>query len=541
MGSSNSLIDRLHRLNDIGIALSAERDTPKLLERILENARSLTHADGGTIYLVSEEDKCLNFKIMMTDSLGIHWSEALDSSTQKYPCLPLYQADGSPNDHLVATHCATSCKSINIPDVYATENGFDFTGTHQFDQRFGYRSKSFIAVPMANNDGEVIGVVQLINALDSNTGEVVPFSKDDRKLVESLASQAAVAVTNQRFIDDQRQLFESLVKMISDVIDERSPFTAGHSKRVSALTLLLAEAANNNNDPETHFKMEDEDRYELEIAGWLHDCGKITTPDHLLDKSTKLQTRFDRIKVVELRTEILKRDAYIDYLNQTNDTTDSKELDRIKLRYEEKKQRLDEDFNFLRTMNIGGEFLHDKAIARIHEIGDRHWLNSGGELESFLSPEEIEYLCVRKGTLSDIERKKINNHINASIFILNGLRFPPYLKNVPEYAGGHHEHIDGTGYPNGLKGDQMSIPARIMAIADVFEAITAHDRPYRDPIMLSNALKILCRMRLDGHLDGKLVDLFIKGKVYLQYAEKFLHKSQIDEVDESQLPGYNPD
>ena len=541
MGSDTSLIERLHRLNAIGIALSAERDTPKLLERILDNARSLTHADGGTIYLQSDEDKCLNFKIMMTDSLGIHWSDALDTSNHAYPCLPLYQSDGRPNDHLVATYTAIACRTINIPDVYATENGFDFSGTHEFDERFGYRSRSFIAVPMANNEGDVIGVLQLINAQNPETGEVIPFSTDDQQLVESLASQAAVALTNQRFIDDQRHLFESLVKMISNVIDERSPFTAGHSKRVSALTLLLAEAAHKSGDSETHFAMEDADRYELQIAGRLHDCGKITTPDHLLDKSTKLETRFDRIKVIELRADIIKRDMHIDYLVRTSDISDKETLSTLKKKYQKNLSQLDDDLRFLKRMNIGGEFLHDEAVQRIAEIGQRQWRNHDGEFESFLSEEEISYLSVRKGTLTDTERKKINNHINASIFMLEGLRFPAYLKNVPEYAGGHHEHIDGSGYPNGLTGDDMSIPARIMAIADIFEAITAHDRPYRDPIMLSQALNILCRMRLDNHLDGKLVDLFIKEKVYMQYAEKYLHKSQIDEVDESRLPGYKPD
>ncbi|MES9964642.1 MAG: HD domain-containing phosphohydrolase [Candidatus Sedimenticola sp. 20ELBAFRAG] len=541
MGSDTSLIERLHRLNAIGIALSAERDTSKLLERILDNARSLTHADGGTIYLQSDEDKCLNFKIMMTDSLGIHWSDALDSSTHAYPCLPLYQSDGSPNDHLVATYCAIACRTINIQDVYATDKGFDFSGTHEFDKRFGYRSRSFIAVPMANNEGDVLGVLQLINAQNPETGEVIPFSTDDQQLVESLASQAAVALTNQRFIDDQRHLFESLVKMISNVIDERSPFTAGHSKRVSALTLLLAEAAHKSGDSETHFPMEDADRYELQIAGRLHDCGKITTPDHLLDKSTKLETRFDRIKVIELRADIIKRDMQIDYLSRTSDISDEETLSTLKKKYQKNLSQLDDDLRFLKRMNIGGEFLHDEAVQRIAEIGQRQWRNHDGEFESFLSKEEISYLSVRKGTLTDTERKKINNHINASIFMLEGLRFPAYLKNVPEYAGGHHEHIDGSGYPNGLTGDDMSIPARIMAIADIFEAITAHDRPYRDPIMLSQALNILCRMRLDNHLDGKLVDLFIKEKVYMQYAEKYLHKSQIDEVDESRLPGYNPD
>ncbi|OQX48806.1 MAG: hypothetical protein B0D87_03775, partial [Candidatus Sedimenticola endophacoides] len=348
MDANRSLIDRLHRLNAIGIALSAERETPRLLERILDSARSLTNADGGTLYLVSHDARHLDFKILMTRSLGIHWNYDLNPGDQRFPPLPLFLEDGNPNHQLVATHAAGAHRTVNIPDLYAAD-GFDFSGTRAFDQRFGYRSRSFIAVPMANSDGDVIGVLQLINAIRGDDGETIPFSVNDQHLVESLASQAAVALTNQRFIDEQRELFESLVNMISEVIDERSPFTAGHSKRVSALTLLLAEAANSSSDADTHLPLSESDRYELEIAGRLHDCGKITTPDHLLNKSTKLDTRFDRIQVIGLRAELIRRDMQLAYLERRAGVDDADGA--LQQAHDRDMAALDNDLEFLRRIN----------------------------------------------------------------------------------------------------------------------------------------------------------------------------------------------
>ncbi|MES9898494.1 MAG: HD domain-containing phosphohydrolase [Sedimenticola sp.] len=537
MEKRGTLIDRLNRLNAIGVALSAERDTGKLLDRILQNACSLTHADGGTLYLRSEEERCLNFKIMLTHSLGIHWREARDGATERYPSLPLYDGNGDPNNHLVATYTATTGHTTNIPDVYAAE-GFDFSGTHEFDERFGYRCRSFLAVPLVNYEKEVIGVLQLINAQNPATKEVIPFSVEDQQLVESLASQAAVALTNQRFIEEQRKLFESLVKVLSDVIDERSPYTAGHCRRVSKLTLLIAEAVANSDGCFSDFSMDDEARYELKIAGWLHDCGKITTPDHIIDKQTKLESIFNRVGVIELRFQLVKQEMHLKFIKQRGEAGPDTDFEALEQRFRSEIGELDDDLRFILKMNIGGENLGDDDVARIRAIARRKWISPNGTEESLLSEDEVINLTIRKGTLTDEERLRVNHHAEASLKMLNGLRFPGYLKNVPEYAGCHHEHMDGSGYPRGLTGEQMSIPARMMCVADIFEAVTAHDRPYRDPIKLSQALAIVCRMTLGNHLDADIMDIFIGDKVYMRYAEQFLDESQIDEVDETQLPGY---
>ncbi|MEW8043974.1 MAG: hypothetical protein G8D28_06615 [gamma proteobacterium symbiont of Phacoides pectinatus] len=272
---------------------------------------------------------------------------------------------------------------------------------------------------------------------------------------------------------------------------------------MSALTLLLAEAANSSSDADTHLHLSESDRYELEIAGRLHDCGKITTPDHLLNKSTKLDTRFDRIQVIGLRAELIRRDMQLAYLERRTGVDDADGA--LQRAHDRDMAALDDDLEFLRRINVGGEFLDQETLQRIHRVGQRRWRDGDGQTHPFLNDDEIDLLSIRKGTLSEREREKINQHANASTLMLKGLRFPAYLRHAPEYAGGHHEHVDGSGYPNGLTREQLSIPARIMAIADVFEAITAHDRPYRDPIMLSQALQIICRMAQGGHLDLKLV------------------------------------
>ena len=306
--STLNLFRRLEQLNGIGAALSRERDIDRLLENILEAAKTITGADGGTLYSVTEDQSALKFEILRTDSLGIN----LGGTTGKpidLPLLPLRTADGGPNDSLVAAHAAIHDRTVNIADAYSAA-GFDFSGTRAFDQRTGYRSQSFLTVPMKNHDLELIGVLQLINARDPDTGEVITFSQADQSLAESLASQAAIALTNRLLITQLERLFESFVNLINLAIDEKSPYTGGHCQRVPALTMMLAEAVDATREgPLAAFKMSDRDRYELKMAGLLHDCGKITTPVHVVDKATKLQTIYDRIGLVDTRFEVLKRDA----------------------------------------------------------------------------------------------------------------------------------------------------------------------------------------------------------------------------------------
>jgi len=539
--TANKLFRRLEQLNGIGAALSRERDIERLLENILEAAKTLTGADGGTLYRVTDDQSALRFEIMRTDSLGVRLGGTTGQRID-LPDLPLRRADGTPNDALVAAHAAIHDRTVNIADVYA-EAGFDFSGTHAFDQRTGYRSQSFLTVPMKNHDGELIGVLQLLNALDPETRQVVPFSEEDESLTESLASQAAIALSNRLLITQLERLFESFVKLINIAIDEKSPYTGGHCERVPALTMMLAEAADaTTTGPLAGFGMTERDRYELRMAGLLHDCGKITTPVHVVDKATKLQTIYDRIGLIDTRFEVLKRDAELAALRAQlalRPVVDP-DAETIALSGLQREiQALESDRAFLRRCNQGSEAMQEADQLRVRVIGtQRHWRNVDGVQTAFLTAEEMENLTIRAGTLTQAERDVINYHIVATIKMLETLPWPHHLKNVPEYAGGHHERMDGKGYPRGLTREQMPVQARMMGIADIFEALTAVDRPYKSGMKLSQALAIMQKMAHTGHIDPDLFDVFVRERVYQRYAEQFLDPEQIDTVDRAVLqPG----
>jgi HD-GYP domain-containing protein (c-di-GMP phosphodiesterase class II) len=526
--SADDLVQRLEQLNAIGASLSAERDINRLLETILTAAKSITRADGGTLYRLSE-DRTLRFEILRTTSLKYYLGGTTGNPVPFYP-IHLIGKDGKPNHSMVAAYAALTGKTVNIADAY-TADGFDFTGTRNFDKKTGYRSKSFLTVP--NHENEIIGVLQLINAHDPKTGEIVPFSASDQRLAESLASQAAIALTNRMLINQLEQLFESFIKLINSAIDEKSPYTGGHCQRVPALTMMLAEAVNETGSgPLSDFQMSDKDRYELKIAGLLHDCGKVTTPVHVVDKATKLETIFDRIHLIDTRFEILKRDAEIAMLK--DGSPEARATCRERLR------QIEEDRMFLRAANIGAERMHEDDIERVKRIAEYRWTDISGHEAKFLSEDELKNLTIRAGTLTAEERQVINHHIVATIKMLEALPWPRHLKNVPEYAGGHHERMDGRGYPRGLKREQMSVQARVMGIADIFEALTAKDRPYKKGKTLSESLEILGKFSLNGHIDPDLFDVFVRKQVYRRYAEMFLDQEQVDEVDESRIPGYRP-
>ena len=531
--TANNLFRRLEQLNGIGAALSRERDIERLLENILEAAKALTGADGGTLYRVTDDQAALRFEIMRTDSLGIRQGGTTGQRIH-LPELPLRRADGSPNDALVAAYAAIHDRTVNIADAYA-EEGFDFSGTRAFDQRTGYRSQSFLTVPMKNHDGELIGVLQLLNALDPDTGEVVPFSEADQSLTESLSSQAAIALSNRLLITQLERLFESFVKLINVAIDEKSPYTGGHCERVPELTMMLAEAADaTTTGPLADFRMTERDRYELQMAGLLHDCGKITTPVHVVDKATKLHTLYDRIGLLDTRFEVLKRDAELAALRAQlalRPVVDA-EAEAIALSgLQREMQSIESDRAFLRRCNQGTEAMQEADQLRVRVIGtQRHWRNVDGVHTAFLTAEEMENLTIRSGTLTQAERDTINYHIVATIKMLETLPWPRHLRNVPEYAGGHHERMDGKGYPRGLTRAQMSVQARMMGIADIFEALTAADRPYKSGMKLSQALAIMQKMKDGGHIDPDLFDVFVRERVYQRYAERFLDAAQIDAV-----------
>ena len=527
----------LAELNAIGIALSAEKDHNRLLEMILVRAMDITNADGGTLYTHTKDNQ-LKFEIMHTTSLNIH--RGAGGEAIPFNPVQLYESDGSPNRHNVAACAVLDRKTINIPDAY-TNTDFDFSGTRKFDKMTGYRSQSFLTVPMTNHENTIIGVLQLINAQAPETKAVIPFSSLAQQLVESLASQAAVTITNKSLIDAQKALFDALIKLVADAIDEKSPYTGGHCRRVPIITNLLAKAACHvDYGPLKDFTMTEEEIYELDVAAWLHDCGKITTPEFVVDKGTKLETIFDKIHLIDMRFEVLKRDAEIAALKDRLAALGVTDFASDDLNTE--LTQLDSDREFIRGCNIGSEFISDEAVRRIDQIAGRKWRTPAGTEEFFLNEDEMVNLKIGRGTLNDRERQIINNHVSVTIKILQSLPYPKHLTRVTEYAGGHHEKMDGTGYPNHLKGEQMSIPARMVAIADVFEALTAKDRPYKKAMPLSKALTILGRLKLEKHIDPDLFDIFVWERVYLAYAKTHLNPEQIDidNVDLKNIPGYVP-
>ncbi len=531
---------RLAELNQIGVALSQEKDLNRLLELILIAAKKITNADGGTLYRRhADKPGELAFEIIRTDSLGI----AMGGTTGvkiPYPPIQLRDNRGRDNTSMVVAYSVLKDRTVNIGDAYL-DKGFDFSGTKAFDRHTGYHSQSFLTVPMKNHEDEIIGVLQLINAQDRTTGMIGAFDETDQRLAESLASQAAVALTNRLLITQLENLFESFVQLLNKAIDEKSPYTGGHCHRVPILTMLLAEAVHETKKgPHALWHLTDLDRYELKIAALLHDCGKVTTPVHVVDKATKLQTLFDRIHLIDTRFEILKRDAEIAALKAAREPdADPKAIDQG---YRKRLWEIQEDREFLRLCNIGGEAMTPQAQDRVRDIANKYrWRNPRGEPVDFLTHDEVENLTIRSGTLTAAERQIINHHIVVTIQMLEALPWPRHLQNVPEYAGGHHERIDGKGYPRGLKGDQMSVQARIMGIADIFEALTARDRPYKPGKTLTESLHILGKMRLEGHIDPELFDIFIRSRVYERYAKDYLDPVQVDEVDVTKIPGYSGD
>ncbi|MCF7823865.1 MAG: HD domain-containing protein [Candidatus Marinimicrobia bacterium] len=521
---------QIDKLAEIGYQLSKERHLPTLLNLIIEEGMRITNSDGGTLYMMTEDGR-LGFEIMKNKSMGTDMGGISETPIPEhiYP-VKLYTPEGKPNHANVSAYVGLTGKTLNIPDAYENDQ-FDFSGAKGFDQRFNYRSKSFLTIAMQNHEHDIIGVLQLINATDPESGEIVSFSEDMQKLIESLASQAAVAITNVRLIEGLENLLESFIQLIADAIDEKSPYTGGHCSRVPALAILLAEKVNRIKEgPFADVQFSQEDMDELRIAAWLHDVGKITTPEYVVDKATKLETIYDRVNELNARFEILNRDAEIKYLRAIAKTEAAGELKQLKDNYDATLIQLESDRLFLNECNTGGEFMADDKKERVREIANQRIMLNGEE-QNVLSEDWVMNLNISRGTLSNAERDKINDHIVVTIDMLEKLPFPKHLKRVPEFAGGHHETMIGTGYPRGLKKEDMSIQARIMGIADIFEALTASDRPYKKGKTLSEAMRIMGFFKQDHHIDADLFDVFLKEKVFQEYADEYLDPKYIDEVD----------
>lgn len=571
---------KLGSLVDNGIQMSREQDRNVLLRHILFGARDIAHCAAATLFLKTDRNSLVF---------------ALRTSDDQLPCneIPLYNEDGSPNDKFVVVRAALHHETVVIDDVY-TEQRFDLSGTKQFSKDSGFRTVSILTVPLCPREGEVIGLLQLINALDPETGTPIPFPPDIIGFLEALAAQSAIALENHNLIEAQKELMESLIKLIASAIDAKSAYTGGHCERVPELALMLAEeACAVDSGPLADFRFETEDEWrEFRIGAWLHDCGKVTTPEYVIDKATKLETIYNRIHEVRMRFEVLLRDAEIERLTAILERREDRAT--ADAHFAARQVQLIDDFVFVAEANVGGEFMAPEHVDRIKRLAGTTWIRhfddriglSQEELrrcastppdslpakETLLADKpwhvvprtqdntvydehygwkvnvpnnlynfgEVYNLCIERGTLTEEERFKINEHIIQTIAMLQELPLPKHLRRVPEYAGTHHETMIGTGYPRKLDAGQLSIPSRIMAIADIFEALTASDRPYKPTKKLSECIKILSFFRNDKHIDPVLFDLFLTSGVYKKYAERFLRPEQIDEVDISRYVGAKP-
>jgi HD-GYP domain-containing protein (c-di-GMP phosphodiesterase class II) len=521
-----------HLLN-ISIQLSKEEDTDVLMEKILLAAGEVSNADAGSIYMVNA-DKELEFHTIYNKSIELHLGGSSDSEID-FSSIPLF-INNEPNGTAVVAHAANTGEVINIDDVYVTPP-FDFSAAREMDRKTGYRTKSMLTFPLKDHMGEIIGVIQLINAMEA--AEVVSFTQEVEQHILSFAALGAIALTNRALVSNMEVLFESFAKTIANAIDVKSAHTGGHCKRVPELTLMFADAVSDYNEgPLASYKMSAEDRHQLTIAGWLHDCGKIATPDHVMEKSRKLETIFDRIHYVTAKLEIVKRDIDLKFQEEVILALKAgidirvEQLDRERVLAQ---KQLKLDTAFLQKINVGGEFLTDEQAEHIQAIAARYQVVIENKQQTLLTDDEVLNLSIKRGTLNNDEREIIKQHMDVTLDILEALPFPKHLANVAEFALGHHETMDGKGYPRGLVKEQMSVPSRLMALADIFEALSAADRPYKSAKPVSECLSIMSNMVKNKQIDSDLFAIFVRTKVYEEYIITYADPKQLDEIDVESL------
>ena len=498
-----ALEEKIKRLNRIGVALSSQTALRLLLDMIVKEGRGFTNSDAGSLY-IKEGDKLI-FEVAQNDTLDKRLGEHEREAFIPFP-LPLTKKS-------IAGYVALTGITLNISDVYHLTEKDEYSFNRDFDIRNNYKTTSMLVIPMTDHEGEIIGVLQLINALDK-TGKVIPYPKEFEDLISSLASQAAVAIRNAKLIQDIKNLFEALVKYSATAIDARSPHTAGHSRRVAELSIKVADTINKEKGgPLSDIKFSLLEMEELRIAGWLHDIGKIGVREWVLEKANKLND--DRMEVIKNRFQLIGERIKISGLEKKlemkeggNHSTDNSN-DELNSATKE----LNDELEFIWKINKP-EFLKDEDLERLKKIADKKFLNSKGEEEPYLTEFEFSNLSVRKGNLTSEEYKNIQSHVIHTYNILKNIPFTKNLKNVPVIAATHHEMLNGTGYPNGLKDEQIPMQARIIGMVDVFDALTAADRPYKAAMPIDKALQILQFEAKDNRLDKRLVDLFIEKKLY---------------------------
>ncbi len=578
--------DSLQQFFEISRALSAEKDQRRLLEMILREACKVAHADGGAILMFTDDESSLEVAILEIDRAGVHFggTSEVESPIAPVPVHSDLDVAGRPG---LDAETARELTTIRINDT-ADDFRFDLRRIHERFNHDDYECRSVMSVPLADQKGDLVGLMQLVNARDAS-GTISVFDPEVVPFVEALSSDAAVALDLRRLLKAQKDLLEAFIHVVAGAIDAKSPYTHGHCQRVPVIAKHLAKVAHDSAAPPfDDFQLTEDEWYELHIASWLHDCGKVTTPEYVVDKSTKLETLYDRIHEIRTRFEVLWRDAEIKYLRVCADGLP--ENPEARRRLEERWDEIREDWAFISECNQGEIFMIQERLDRVDRIASKTWERhlddrlglSHEELErkkrvpganlpatEYLLADKIEHLierpgdgpifgenphgfdmdvpeylynqgeiynlCIQRGTLTTEERFKINDHIIQTINMLGRLPFPRELKRVTDWAGNHHEKLDGTGYPRRLGKDDLSIPERVMAIADVFEALTATDRPYMRPKTMSVALKIMASMRDSGHLCPDLFELFLDSGIWLDYGRKYLQSEQMDEVDISQL------
>ena len=513
----NYLLTSNKKLIDIGYQISSQKDFNQLLETILLGAKELSGADGGTLYLFNDNDKTLEFKIVNNSSLDIYHGGT--KSQIAWPALKIYNENYTINDKNVSIVCATQDKLININDIYHSTT-FDFSGAKNFDANNNYKTTSMLVIPMKNRDNDLIGVIQLINKIQDDT--VVSFNKDDEILITSMSSQAAMMIENNQLVKDLEILLYSLIKSIGTALNEKSNYTAKHIDNVAKLSKIIVDGINSNQDIYKDVSFTKEEEEEIKLSAWLHDIGKIATPEHIIDKSTKLETIYDKIHIIEAKFEILKKDIEIAFLK-------GKITEQIK---NKQIKQIEDDINFLNDINSGEVFMNDEFIDTLNRIAKQGNIIINNKEIEIIDKKDLYNLSIKKGTLSAKDREVINNHVVVTYNMLKEVPFPKRFANVPKIAGSHHKTVDGKGYASkDLLNQELTLADRILVIADIFEALSAKDRPYKDPNKLSQIARIFLSMVKNKELDKDLVKIFFQDKLYLEYAKENFTDAQIDEIN----------
>lgn len=521
----------IYELNHIGAALSAENDTRELLELILTKCREITRADAGSLYLVEEEAvesdggratgatrKLLRFTIAQNDTVKLPFREVV---------LPV-------SERSIAGYVAKHGSIVMIEDAYEMESWVPYAINKQFDADSGYRTRSILAVPMTNPKNEIVGVVQLINAKRNwrarlNTAlaiesEVVPFSTRQMEIVSSLASQAAVAYENSHLYENIHRLFEGFVKASIKAIEQRDPTTSGHSERVANLTVALAEAVDRDHGYYKDVKFSRSEMKEIRYASLLHDFGKVAVREEVLTKARKLyppqlEVLLNRFDFARRTAQTLMAERKLHYLEEHGAEAYHAALPAMEAELAAQLEKLDGYILQIRRCNEP-TVLPEGSFEALHEIAATTFLDLRGQECPLLTGDELRLLSIRKGSLNGTERREVESHVDHTYNFLQQIPWTRDIRNIPEIARYHHEKINGQGYPMQLAGEDIPLPARLMAIADVFDALAASDRPYKDSVSVDGALSILRRMAEAGEIDPQAFQLFVQGKVYEQWKKE---------------------